>query len=278
MWYKYGGALLLKDREPHYDNLDITPDCVKTALKENKCYFCRWTSDFDCGSKTEWWYCIKDTPVVLGELSSKQRYRINKGLKGFDVRLLTPQEIGVYLHRMFEIAVDCFKEYPLKYRPIIEEDAFQSTHLEGIKTCDYWIVIDKDNDKPVGYSICSVSNRVVHLSVVKIKPEALKREPNAAVIYTLCEYYLNKHGLMYICDGERNIRHETNYQDYLVKTINFRYAYCKLNIVYRPAIRLIVSVLYPFRGLIGYFGKHMPSIYNLFCLLKQEEYARSFKE
>ena len=29
----------------------------------------RWTTDFDCPEKTEWWYCIKDTPVSYTHLT-----------------------------------------------------------------------------------------------------------------------------------------------------------------------------------------------------------------
>ena len=28
-------------------------------------FFARWTSDFDCGYETGWWYEVKDTPVDL---------------------------------------------------------------------------------------------------------------------------------------------------------------------------------------------------------------------
>ena len=37
----------------------------------------------------------------------------------------------------------------------------------------------------------------------------------------------------YICDGERNILHETSFQNYLEKYFGFRKAYCKLNLKYR---------------------------------------------
>ena len=276
-WYNYGGALLLKDRDPHSDNSDITYDVAKKALKEHGGYFCRWTSNFDCGYQTEWWYCIKDTAVSLSDLSSKQRYRINKGLKNFEIRKLDSKGLEKSIHSMYEIALDCFKEYPSKYRPRIEEDEFTKTHLAGINKSDYWIVIDRESEKIEGYSICTINNYMVHLTVVKIRPDVFKKEPNAAIIYELCDYYLNKKGLRYICDGERNIRHETNYQDFLVKTINFRYAYCQLNIVYNPIVKLVITLLFPLRKMLRVTGNNVPLFYNLYCLLKQDEYARSFK-
>ena len=38
----------------------------------------RWTTDFDCGSETNWWYVIKDTPFDINALKSKRRYEIKR--------------------------------------------------------------------------------------------------------------------------------------------------------------------------------------------------------
>ena len=36
-------------------------------------------------------------------------------------------------------------------------------------------------------------------------------------------------GGYYLCDGQRNIRHQTNFQEFLVKYFGFRYAYTREN-------------------------------------------------
>ena len=54
----------------------------------------RWTSDWDCGYETEWWYCIKDTPFDISTLKSKRRYEINKGNKNFEVREINQDQNG----------------------------------------------------------------------------------------------------------------------------------------------------------------------------------------
>ena len=32
----------------------------------------RWTTNFDCEEKTEWWYCIKDTPFDINSKNLKK--------------------------------------------------------------------------------------------------------------------------------------------------------------------------------------------------------------
>lgn len=77
----------------------------------------------------------------------------------------------------------------------------------------------------------------------------------------------------YLCDGERNIRHQTSYQDFLVTVLGFRKAPCRLNIVYHPLFKVVVKTLYPFRRMLLPFCSNK-LIYNAYCLLFQEQCAR----
>lgn len=38
----------------------------------------RWTTDWDCGHKTQFWYVIKDDMYDISVLKRKRRYKINK--------------------------------------------------------------------------------------------------------------------------------------------------------------------------------------------------------
>lgn len=51
---------------------------------------------------------------------------------------------------------------------------------------------------------------------------------------------------MIVSNGERSITRDTNIQDYLLK-FGFRRQYCRLNVIYRPLVKSVVTVLYPFR-------------------------------
>ena len=102
---------------PH-ENVDIT------ALKDKKIWkmgdrplFARWTSDFDCGYETNWWYCIKDTPFDISLLKSKKRYEINKGKRNFNVKIIDPRE---YSKEIVNIQIKTWMEYPETYRAKID--------------------------------------------------------------------------------------------------------------------------------------------------------------
>lgn len=277
-WKRKGVALVLS-RAPHSDNSDITLVAAKMALSKFGGLFCRWTTDFDCGHETEWWYCLRDTPIDLDQFKSKTRNEINRGLRTTSYRLLKADEVKSLLPAMLNVAVESFSEYPEKYRPVLNEDVFSSQMAKYIKNecTDIWGCFDVETSEMVGYSLCGVIDGVVHLWIVKIRPAFLRNRVNAGLVFTLCRYYLNEKSCRYVCDGQRNIRHETNYQDFLIKTLGFRKAFCRLNIVYSPIMNVVVKTLYPIRGLLKFLSNHSAFIYNIYSVLKQEQYARSFR-
>ena len=87
----------------------------------------RWTTDFDCKSRTGWWYVIKDTPFNINELKAKRRYEINKGKKNFEVKRIRPSD---YLEELFKVYSDAIINWPEKYRPSIEKISFKREILE----------------------------------------------------------------------------------------------------------------------------------------------------
>lgn len=71
-------------------NEPVDTSCIedKSIWKENKrAILARWTSDFDCGYETEWWYIIKDAPFEEDALSASTRRHIRQALKKVEVKL-----------------------------------------------------------------------------------------------------------------------------------------------------------------------------------------------
>ncbi len=168
-----------------------------------------------------------------------------------------------------------FSDYPDVYKPRIDLKNLAISYAQDNR--DKWLIFDGETNRIIGLAICAIIDDTVWLHVVKVNPDFLKNEVNAALVYELCRYYLNEQKMRYICDGERNIRHITNYQDFLIRVLGFKKAYCKLHVVYHPIVKPIINILYPLRKLISRFGKLNRHLYNVSCVLRQEEIARSFR-
>lgn len=281
-FHKHGIALI-PNSFPHivrnFDDKDI-----KKILKEKKALFARYTSDLQLltpphlRSETAWWFCVKDEAVSLENLTAKQRYRVKKGLSNTTIRITNPREIDELSDAIYTAYKNSLSDYPKHYKNIQSKDSLINwiKNASENKNANIWLCRDNSTTKIIGFAHTTHwDNVVVFMSTVKIDPNYLKTEVNAALAYTICKYYLNEQGYKYVCDGERNIRHITEYQDFLVRVIGFRKAYCKLHVVYHPYIKPFVMVLYPFRRLFSILGNHSKIIYNIYCILKQEEYHRA---
>lgn len=92
------------------------------------------------------------------------------------------------------------------------------------------------------------------------------------MVYSILEFFREDiNSGSYICDGSRSIRHETAFQEYLIRYFGFRKAYCKLNIIYKFPLNILVNLLYPFRRFIGTDNSITSKIS---ALLKMEECVR----
>lgn len=268
----------------HYYNHAMIPDCAPHEKIDMSCledgsiwkyrkstFFVRWTTDFDCGYETNWWYIIKDQPFDISFLKAKRRYEINKGKRYFDIKLIDPSK---YREKLYDVQVAAFSAYPEKYRPTVNKEQF----FNSINNWDKYIVygaFHKETGELCGYSLLKkINDLCIDFSVQKTNPEFERYAINAALIAKILDdhnEFLSNGG--YICDGTRSVNHETKFQDYLEKYFDFRKAYCKLHIEYNLKIKWIIYFLYPFRFLLNKFD-NFGVVHQLNAVLKMEEIVR----
>ena len=270
--WKYYNHAAVPTTAPH-EPVNMEPIKNGEIWKTGGALLARWTSDWDCGYETEWWYCIKDTPFDISALKSKRRYEINKGNKNFEISEITPAE---YAEELFKIATTAYETYPVSYRPVIEHDSF----IERVRNWKYYKTygaFEIESGQLCGYANLLKDGSYINFAVLKVFPEQEKLAINAAIVSRILvdhEEFLRTGG--YICDGSRNILHETAFQDYLEKYFEFRKAYCKLHVIYKPAIKVAVGITYPFRRILKKLDG-INAIKKINVLLRMEEINRSFE-
>lgn len=272
---KYNNCLLsnlLPHEVPNTSN-------IKKIIKKENVLLARWTTCFDSKIKSEWWYLIKDTPYDKEQLKSKDKYEINKGIKNFYIEIINPM---LFSNELYEIFVAANNSYSKLSNTTITKNEF----LKQIDINNIYIgAFERETKEICAYSVCSIKadtkkiKKVMDLSIIKSLPSKKSKGVNAAIMDYICNEYINKKKVDYICDGERSIRHITNFQDYLIKYFGFRKAYCKLNIEYNYVIKVIVKILYPFRHFLKLLLTKFDNryIYNIYCILYQEEIKKSFQ-
>lgn len=228
----------------------------------------RWTTDYDCGYETGWWYVIKDAPFDINSLKAKRRYEINKGKKNFVVRKIDPSK---YVEELYQVLVCALKSWPEKYRPNIKKDNFEKDIDKWSKDIVY-AGFARNTNEMCGFAYLKKYPGHLEFSILRVKPEKERDGINAAIVAGILEDNNEKIGKnFYINDGARSVRHETAFQDYLEKYFGFRKAYCKLHVFYRFPLNIVVRVLFPLRKKI----KSESKIGSMLCaILKMEDFRR----
>lgn len=265
-WKLYHGALI-PDVPPH-TQIELTPSEEKRLLKLTNAYFLRYVTDFDQLDTGSFWYVIKDSDEILENYKSKLRNQIRRGLKSCRVEKVDKVVIARDGYEVYCAAIESYRTK----KKLEDKETFESSILES--TGDFWAVYNLEQ-KLIAYSQNRIEDDSVNYMTIKFHPDYLKAYPSYALFFTMNQYYLNAQSFKYVNDGARSISHMTNIQGFLIEKFHFRKSYCRLHIVYRWDVGLIVKVLYPMRSLFGYFNS---SVFNrLKSLMKQEEIRRSYE-
>lgn len=262
--------------------IPTTAPCEKTNLLpiENKSIWklngkhpllARWTSEFDCGYETNWWYVVKDSSFDISGLKAKRRYEINKGIKYFKVVEINPAN---YAEELYGVQVAAFSGYPRKYRPKMDKQRF----LGGLAKWESYCVMGaffRETNELCGYALLAKeSESYVDFKVLKTNPRYEKYSVNAALV----EGVLRQFGTFlahkgYLCDGARSINHDTAFQDYLEKYFGFRKAFCKLHIEYNPKFKWMIKILFHIRRFLLIFDG-IGIVHQVNAVLQMEEICR----
>lgn len=267
-WTYYNHAII-PTTMPH-EEPDLTP--LKTGEVWNvhggTPLFARWTTDFDCGYETHFWSCILDKPFEIDGLKASRRYEIRKGTRNFYTRLLTRED----LEAMYNVYLGCLPGYAGAITPVSREVFLKE--WDSIMQAPEAVLIgafSREDDSLCGYAHCIDWGKYIPISSFKSKVCQEKKNVNFALMDGICAHFRDAlaHG-SYLCDGWRNILHETEFQSWLEKYFQFRKAYCHLHLKYRFPVNLAVAVLYPFRNRLA----GIPRFKNVYAVLLMEQWSR----
>lgn len=271
-WISYNNTLVpncYPHEEPDTSELKINLKKTKGAL------FARYTTDFDCNYETPFWAVIKDTPFDINSLKAKRRYEINRGNKSFYTKPLSRKNLG----DMYDVYVESMKGYDNPV--IVAEDVFLRNwdNVFTVKETLMLGVFECSTDFLCGWAHIIDHGRYIPISTFDTRVSYEKNGVNFALAFGICEYYKSRleSGSVYLCDGYRNIIHQTKFQDFLIKYFGFRKAYCNLHMVYRSSVLIAVKLFYPFRkGIKAFLPKSLRV--KVCAVLNMEEWSRKCQQ
>jgi len=267
-WNKYQGAIIPL-MPPH---LEMHPGEreLRQLTEKSRPYFIRWTSDWDCGAETPFWFIIKDSAEDLAEYSSKVRNVIKKGISRCFARMITGEELE---RDGYPVYLKAFAGYNTSQKPMTPEKfRFQVENLYRVGEWQFWGLFSKEDMRMTGYSMNWIYENACEYKMIKLDPDYLKDAGGYLLIHEMNKHYLNDRRFTYVNDGARSLAHDSNVQEFLEKKFGFRKAYCRLHLYYRRPVRIAVTLLYPFRNFI--YPAKTEVTRKVSILLRHEEIAR----
>ena len=189
--WKYYNHAAIPTCAPH-EMPDLTPveDGSIWHIEGKKPLLVRYTTDWDCGYDTGWWYLIREAPFNIEELSKNSRKHIRGSLKKNRVEKIDPLR---YVDELYE----CYHQAFLKYKMADNEvsfDAFKSScEKHNYLGIEYWAGFSQESGKLIGYMTIKPHNNWVEIYTAKFNPLYLNNLVSDALYATILSYYLNNH-------------------------------------------------------------------------------------
>lgn len=272
--WRYYNHAAVPATAPH-EEPDLTPikDGSIWHLDGKKPLLARWTTDWDCGYDTGWWYIIKDAPFDIEVLSKNSRKHIKEAFRKVRVKKINPAD---YVDALYE----CYHQAFLKYKQATNEASFER-FKRSCENCDssidYFAGFGLESGKLIGYTVSKANNGWAEIITAKFDPRYLNLRVSDALYATVLDYYLNEKKLSYVSSGNRSINHVTNTQEYKESHFGYRKCFCKLNVAYPPQCKFMVTLFRPFRKIISFAGKCIGKAHLVDSVLKMDEIARNCK-
>lgn len=254
---------------PHQDP-DLSPLEDKSIWSmPGRPLLARWTSDFDCGYETNWWYVIRTAPYNLEDVSAKERKSIRQALKKSYVKRI---DIVQHLDELYACYLSAFSQYENADNKKLREHFINTTDPR----IECWAAFDTETDKLIGYMTVVVHDSYAAFQTAKFDPAYFKSQASDALYDTTLNHYLGERGKQYVCSGARNINHKTGTQEYKIRRFGYRKAYCHLHVDYTPKLKPIIKILYIFRRFLRKLDK-ISRIHQINAVLFMEELVREQK-
>lgn len=254
---------------PH-EILDISYKDAYTILKKHSGFFIRWEDNFNAAHENNWWHIIKDDQININNYSSNTRSKIRRGLRRFDIIQVEKTEI---LKKGYQIYAEVFDQYKTIEKKL-NLDQFVTAINSLPNNTEFYAIYDKESKEMVGFVENYISSMAMFIVSIWIKPWALQKYANYALVYKMIIDYLEERSFRYISDGARSVSHDTEIHEFLISKFKFRKAYAHMHIAYSPLLRLGINLFYPFRSIFGII-KWSKIISKINILLHQENLRRN---
>lgn len=234
----------------HYKRTKLTPSEAKSIMNKYNALYLRNIYDFDTDEETNYYHVIQDKFYDIDELPSKStRKNLRKSLNTYRYEIVSKNEILKYGYKIFCEAAIRFNIKPSRTSQEFVDYINEIYNQGG----DFWIGYDIASGEPAMWeSILKFDDNVV-MDIERLSYKFTKGNPTYGLNYKITEYYIKEKGYKYIDAGAISITQHSNVQDFLINKLQFRRAFCRSELYFKPWINFLLALGKPIFPLMKYF-------------------------
>jgi hypothetical protein len=262
-WKLYRRVLVPASTRP--EPVEIREQDGRDMLRRSGAYLVRhFSSTFE--KPTDFWF-VRCGQYDFDSLPGKLKTKIRRAYKDCTVRKVSAAWLAAHGHGCHVAAYGRYRHG--------QPDSPSTFQNECLACADgpfeFWAAFVED--ELVAYAKCILEGDHVTMVAFKFNHAYRAARPVYALIDSILRVYVTAQHKQ-VNNGFRSISHDTQMQEFLLQ-FGFSRRYCNLKILYRPAVRVLVNLLYPAKRLIN-CAPAESLIRNIQTLLVQEEIRRSF--
>lgn len=232
-----------------------------------KAFYIRNVYDFDCAERTEFWYVVRDRALAIEEYATrKDRQQVRRSLRAYEFRRVDLIEM---LRVGYRVSLEHWQRLPRNRRFVhaTEADFTDFLHAQNARGVEFWVGYSTETGEAAMWESVYIVGCMAVEEQERLSYRYKQYYPTYGLNHVIANYYLKDRGLRYVVAGARTVTEHSNVQEFLLKKMGFRKAYCKLKVWFRFPVNLIVPCAYPFRKL-------LPRGSNLRSLLMLVQFAK----
>ena len=227
-----------------YSGVKLSKKQLNQVRKGKKALFVKNVYKFDCSQPTNNWYIIRDRYYDIEEYSSKStRKQIRKSLSVYEYKRIDQEEM---LLKGYQVYLDGNARFKKKVKSTLTHAEYvEYIKKSGEEGHDFWGGYDRESGEMAMWEDIYIKGDMVVMSRKRLSHKFTKSNPTYGFNHEFTRYYLKEKGYKYIKAGSRSFDGHSNVQNFLIEKLQFRKAYCHVQLYFPQPFRTIIILLYP---------------------------------
>lgn len=229
----------------------LSRDEVRSLFKQTgfEALYVRNIFGFESSQATQYWLVLRDRVFSYEDYPSKVRLKVRRSVRAYLFKRVGMSEMREVGYRVYK---ENWKRLPKGKHPRLQNEQGFQVYLnkQEARNAEFWIGYSRETGEAAMWSSVYLAGESAIEETVMLSFSYKSHYPTYGLYHVMANYYIQDRGMRYFVAGGRSATEHSNVQPFLLSTMGFRRAFCKLQFKVRFPFNVFVMCCYPFRRLL----------------------------